>query len=87
VFIPHHHNFRPSATTKLNSPPAVADIDGENIGGFSTNGNRIANFSALHNSGTGGNLSLGNFPYFTPLCLNVTIGVSLPVTPSIRLVL
>ncbi|KAF2796804.1 glycoside hydrolase family 92 protein [Melanomma pulvis-pyrius CBS 109.77] len=47
---------------------AVADVDGENTGGFSTDGSRITGFSALHDSGTGGNPSLGNFPIFPQIC-------------------
>jgi putative alpha-1,2-mannosidase len=47
---------------------AVADVDGENTGGFSTDGSSITGFSALHDSGTGGNPSLGNFPIFPQLC-------------------
>lgn len=47
---------------------AVADVDGENTGGFSTDGSRITGFSTLHDSGTGGNPSLGNFPIFPQLC-------------------
>ncbi|KAJ4372708.1 hypothetical protein N0V86_008072 [Didymella sp. IMI 355093] len=48
--------------------PAVADVDGENTGGFSTDGSNITGFSALHDSGTGGNPSLGNFPIFPQVC-------------------
>jgi predicted alpha-1,2-mannosidase len=47
---------------------AVADVDGENTGGFSTDGSNITGFSALHDSGTGGNPSLGNFPIFPQTC-------------------
>jgi len=47
---------------------AVADVDGENTGGFSTDGSNITGFSALHDSGTGGNPSLGNFPIFPEIC-------------------
>jgi putative alpha-1,2-mannosidase len=47
---------------------AIADVDGENTGGFSTDGSRITGFSALHDSGTGGNPSLGNFPIFPQIC-------------------
>lgn len=47
---------------------AVADVDGENTGGFSTDGSNITGFSVLHDSGTGGNPSLGNFPIFPQLC-------------------
>ncbi|PWY69506.1 glycosyl hydrolase [Aspergillus heteromorphus CBS 117.55] len=47
---------------------AVADVDGQNTGGFSTDGSNVTGFSALHDSGTGGNPSLGNFPLFPQLC-------------------
>ena len=47
---------------------ASPDVDGENTGGFSTDGSNITGFSALHDSGTGGNPSLGNFPIFPQLC-------------------
>lgn len=46
----------------------MADVDGENTGGFSTDGSNITGFSALHDSGTGGNPSLGNFPIFPQIC-------------------
>jgi predicted alpha-1,2-mannosidase len=52
----------------LTDVPAVADVDGENTGGFSTDGSNITGFSALHDSGTGGNPSLGNFPIFPQVC-------------------
>jgi putative alpha-1,2-mannosidase len=52
----------------LTNEPAVADVDGENTGGFSTDGSNITGFSALHDSGTGGNPSLGNFPIFPQVC-------------------
>jgi putative alpha-1,2-mannosidase len=54
----------------LTNEPAVADVDGENTGGFSTDGSNITGFSALHDSGTGGNPSLGNFPIFPQVCLD-----------------
>jgi predicted alpha-1,2-mannosidase len=47
---------------------AVADVNGENTGGFSTDGSQITGFSAMHDSGTGGNPSLGNFPIFPQIC-------------------
>ena len=47
---------------------AVADVDGQNTGGFSTDGSKVTGFSALHDSGTGGNPSLGNFPLFPQFC-------------------
>ncbi|KAH8432659.1 GH92 family glycosyl hydrolase [Aspergillus melleus] len=46
----------------------VADVDGQNTGGFSTDGSKVTGFSTLHDSGTGGNPSLGNFPLFPQYC-------------------
>ncbi|KAF9883985.1 hypothetical protein FE257_002426 [Aspergillus nanangensis] len=46
----------------------VADVDGQNTGGFSTDGSKVTGFSTLHDSGTGGNPSLGNFPIFPQYC-------------------
>jgi putative alpha-1,2-mannosidase len=43
-------------------------VDDENTGGFSTDGSNITGFSALHDSGTGDNPSLGNFPVFPIIC-------------------
>ncbi|KAL4893997.1 glycosyl hydrolase family 92-domain-containing protein [Aspergillus ambiguus] len=44
---------------------AVADTDSEsNQGGFAFDGSNITGFSSLHDSGTGGQPSLGNFPLF-----------------------
>lgn len=48
----------------------VADVDGQNTGGFSTDGSNITGFSSLHDSGTGGNPSMGNFPLFPQYCAN-----------------
>jgi putative alpha-1,2-mannosidase len=44
---------------------AVADVDsGSNQGGFTTEGGKVFGFSSMHDSGTGGSPSLGNFPLF-----------------------
>ncbi|KAI1159482.1 family 92 glycosyl hydrolase [Nemania serpens] len=44
---------------------AVADTNsGSNQGGFTLDGTPVLGFSALHDSGTGGDPSLGNFPLF-----------------------
>ncbi|KAL5356970.1 glycosyl hydrolase family 92-domain-containing protein [Aspergillus floccosus] len=44
---------------------AVADTDSQsNQGGFAYDGSKITGFSSLHDSGTGGQPSLGNFPFF-----------------------
>ncbi|KAH8703301.1 putative alpha-1,2-mannosidase [Talaromyces proteolyticus] len=47
---------------------AVADVNGQNTGGFATDGSGVTGFSAMHDSGTGGNPSLGNFPILPQLC-------------------
>ncbi|KAL4990400.1 glycosyl hydrolase family 92-domain-containing protein [Aspergillus falconensis] len=47
---------------------AVADVDGQNTAGFASDNSRVTGFSALHDSGTGGNPSLGNFPLFPQIC-------------------
>lgn len=47
---------------------AVADVNGQNTAGFATDGSNVTGFSALHDSGTGGNPSLGNFPLFPQVC-------------------
>lgn len=49
----------------------MADVDASvsNAGGFATDaGAQITGFSAAHDSGTGGNPSLGNFPLFPQVC-------------------
>ncbi|KAF2635849.1 alpha-1,2-mannosidase family protein-like protein [Massarina eburnea CBS 473.64] len=61
-------NVFTGATLPYGMAKAVADVDGENTGGFSTDGSKITGFSALHDSGTGGNPSLGNFPIFPQIC-------------------
>ena len=44
---------------------AVADTNsGSNQGGFTTDGSDITGFSSMHDSGTGGSPSLGNFALF-----------------------
>jgi putative alpha-1,2-mannosidase len=44
---------------------AVADVDSDsNQGGFSLDGGNVTGFSTMHDSGTGGNPSLGNFALF-----------------------
>ncbi|KAJ5677236.1 uncharacterized protein N7477_002869 [Penicillium maclennaniae] len=46
----------------------VADVDGQNTGGFSTDGSNVTGFSHMHDSGTGGNPSMGQFPLFPQIC-------------------
>ncbi|GME24527.1 putative glycosidase [Neofusicoccum parvum] len=56
------------ATLPYGMAKASADVDGQNTGGFSTDGSNVIGFSSMHDSGTGGNPSLGNFPLFPQLC-------------------
>ena len=46
----------------------VADVDGQNTGGFATDNSNVNGFSSMHDSGTGGNPSLGTFPLFPQYC-------------------
>jgi predicted alpha-1,2-mannosidase len=43
---------------------AVADVTGENQAGYGSDFSKIRGFSHMHDSGTGGVTSLGNFPIF-----------------------
>ncbi|KAK5133989.1 hypothetical protein LTR08_007109 [Meristemomyces frigidus] len=54
----------PGATLPFGMAKAVADVDGEDQGGFASDGSNITGFSHMHDSGTGGSPSLGNFPLF-----------------------
>ncbi|KLU83926.1 hypothetical protein MAPG_02975 [Magnaporthiopsis poae ATCC 64411] len=54
----------PGATLPFGMAKAVADVDSENQGGYSTGDNLITGLSGLHDDGTGGGTSLGNFPIF-----------------------
>ncbi|OWP02854.1 glycoside hydrolase family 92 protein [Marssonina coronariae] len=58
-------NIFPGATIPYGMAKAVADTDsGSNQGGFTTDGANITGFSSMHDSGTGGSPSLGNFALF-----------------------
>lgn len=58
-------NIFPGATLPYGMAKAVADTtSGSNQGGFTLDGTPISGFSAMHDSGTGGSPSLGNFPLF-----------------------
>lgn len=61
-------NVFPGATLPYGMAKAVADVDGENTAGFSTDGSNVTGFSGMHDSGTGGKPSLGIFPIFPELC-------------------
>lgn len=55
----------PGATLPHGMAKAVADTNSEsNQGGFTLDGTNITGFSSLHDSGTGGSPSLGNFALF-----------------------
>ncbi|KAK7754330.1 hypothetical protein SLS62_003623 [Diatrype stigma] len=58
-------NIFAGATVPYGVAKAVADTNsGSNQGGFTLDGSPITGFSVLHDSGTGGSPSLGNFPLF-----------------------
>ncbi|RFU24048.1 hypothetical protein B7463_g12286, partial [Scytalidium lignicola] len=61
------HAF-PGATLPYGMAKASADCIGEAHGGFATDGSDISGFSHMHDSGTGGTISLGNFPLFPQYC-------------------
>lgn len=61
-------NVFAGATLPYGLAKAVADVDGEKTGGFATDGSSVTGFSVVHDSGTGGNPSLGNFPLFPQVC-------------------
>ncbi|TFY74391.1 hypothetical protein EWM64_g9622, partial [Hericium alpestre] len=57
------------ATLPFGSVKAVADSDsGDNQGGFVSDGSRIRGISQLHDDGTGGGASLGNFKLLPMFC-------------------
>ncbi|KAJ5098796.1 Alpha-1-2-mannosidase [Penicillium argentinense] len=58
-------NVFAGATLPYGMAKAVADTDSEsNQGGFAYDGSNVTGFSSMHDSGTGGSPSLGNFPLF-----------------------
>ncbi|TEY82454.1 hypothetical protein BOTCAL_0029g00430 [Botryotinia calthae] len=56
----------PGATLPFGMAKAVADVNNpdEKQGGFASDNSDITGFSHMHDSGTGGSPSLGNFPLF-----------------------
>ncbi|UNI18345.1 hypothetical protein JDV02_004618 [Purpureocillium takamizusanense] len=62
----------PGATLPFGMAKAVADTNGAELqGGFASDNSDIVGFSHMHDSGTGGGASLGNFPLFAQSgCLN-----------------
>ncbi|KAK5121455.1 hypothetical protein LTR85_005288 [Meristemomyces frigidus] len=76
-------NVFPGATLPYGMAKAVADTDsGSNQGGFTTDGSNVTGFSSMHDSGTGGNPSLGDFALFPySSCINDTVdGCDFPKT-------
>ncbi|PQE05311.1 alpha-12-mannosidase protein [Rutstroemia sp. NJR-2017a BVV2] len=61
-------NVFAGATLPYGMAKAVADVNGQNTAGFSSDGSSVTGFSHMHDSGTGGNPSLGNFPLFPQYC-------------------
>ncbi|MCJ1439692.1 MAG: hypothetical protein MMC23_000173 [Stictis urceolatum] len=61
-------NVFAGATLPYGMAKAVADVSGQNTAGFSTDGTNVTGFSHMHDSGTGGNPSMGNFPIFPQVC-------------------
>ncbi|KAL1849140.1 hypothetical protein VTK73DRAFT_9940 [Phialemonium thermophilum] len=58
-------NVFPGASLPYGMAKAVADTSsGSNQGGFTLDGAPVTGFSLMHDSGTGGSPSLGNFPLF-----------------------
>ncbi|KAK5995395.1 putative secreted glycosidase [Cladobotryum mycophilum] len=58
-------NVFPGASLPYGMAKAVADTNsGSNQGGFTLDGTPVTGFSVMHDSGTGGSPSLGNFPLF-----------------------
>lgn len=58
-------NVFPGASLPYGMAKAVADTNsGSNQGGFTLDGANVTGFSVMHDSGTGGSPSLGNFPLF-----------------------
>lgn len=61
----NYGNVFPGATLPYGIAKAVADTNSDSRqGGFTLDGSPVTGFSVLHDSGTGGSPSLGNFPLF-----------------------
>ncbi|KAL1854459.1 hypothetical protein VTK73DRAFT_8741 [Phialemonium thermophilum] len=54
----------PGASLPFGMAKAVADVNTELQGGYASDSGDITGFSHMHDSGTGGGASLGNFPLF-----------------------
>ncbi|KAJ6036369.1 secreted glycosidase [Penicillium herquei] len=68
-------NVFAGATLPYGMAKAVADTNSEsNQGGFAFDKSNVTGFSSMHDSGTGGSPSLGNFPLFAyAQCVNDTV--------------
>lgn len=68
-------NVFPGASLPYGMAKAVADTNSDsNQGGFTLDGSPVTGFSMMHDSGTGGSPSLGNFPLFAyAACANDTV--------------
>lgn len=66
-------NVFAGATLPSGMAKAVADVNRQNTGGLETDGSGMTGSSAMHDSGTGCNPSLGNFPIFPQICLDDVI--------------
>ena len=67
-------NVIPGATLPFGMAKAVADVSGQNYGGFGNDFSNVTGFSALHDSGTGGQPSMGTFPISVqPSCAGDTL--------------
>ncbi|EME42969.1 glycoside hydrolase family 92 protein [Dothistroma septosporum NZE10] len=67
-------NVFAGATLPFGMAKAVADVSGQNTAGFSYDFSNVTGFSALHNSGTGGQPDMGLFPVSVqPSCAGDTI--------------
>ncbi|KXT11132.1 hypothetical protein AC579_4936 [Pseudocercospora musae] len=67
-------NVFAGASLPFGMAKAVADVSGANTAGFSYDFSNVTGFSALHDSGTGGQPSMGNFPLSAqPSCAGDTI--------------
>ncbi|GIZ47864.1 hypothetical protein CKM354_001094400 [Cercospora kikuchii] len=61
-------NVFAGASLPFGMAKSVADVSGQNTAGFSYDGSNVTGFSALHDSGTGGQPSMGNFPLSVQYC-------------------
>lgn len=75
-------NVFAGATLPFGMAKAVADVSGQNTAGFSYDGSNVTGFSALHDSGTGGQPSMGNFPLSIQYC-NTGAGIPCRFGPKL----